>query len=63
MMWDSTISCARTLTTQELMELAKKADPESKMEWHSAVRDFVPGLPSFLAPGIVYLRGVKKTLK
>lgn len=59
--WDSTISCTRTLTTQEMLQLAKKADPEGKMEWHAAVRDFVPGL-GFVAPGIVYLRGVKKNL-
>ena len=56
--WDTAVSCMRTLTTHEMLALAARADPDGVMEWHAAVRPLVADWP--LAPGVVYLRGIKK---
>lgn len=56
--WDTIVSCMRTMMSHELLALAKKVDVENKMEWHAAARDYIPGF--HLAPSLVYLRGVRK---
>ena len=52
--WDGFVSCLRAYTPAELLDLARRADPDDKFDWESG--SFLPGYI-----GAIYLIGTPKS--
>lgn len=54
-MFDGIVSCLRTYTPEELLSLARQADPEQRFTWDAGVERF-----NYLPVGITYLIGERR---